>query len=201
MQIENLSNEIVKICRDLRKQKLVNATHGNISARYQDIMLITPTGCDFNSVESKDIVQMDINTGKVISLGKPSKEYDLHLSAYRKRPDIKAVVHAHSPNAVAISCINPKDIDDVVPAYTLSFALFTKRLPMIGYFKAGSPELAENASNKLIDHNAVLLQHHGVITVSDTLMKALYRVEEIEENCSIALHIGLNANCLNPDKL
>ena len=73
MQIENLSNEIVKICRDLRKQKLVNATHGNISARYEDIMLITPTGCDFNSVESKDIVQMDINTGKVISLGETIK--------------------------------------------------------------------------------------------------------------------------------
>lgn len=201
MQLDELSKEIVKICRTLRQTKLVNATHGNVSAKLGNTMLITPTGSDFELLDSSDIVLMDIPSGKIISQGKPSKEYELHLLAYRKRPDINAIVHAHSPKTVALSCTDIKDPEDMVPAYTLAFAIFTKHLPLVDYYKAGSSELAQKATDKLIDKNAVALKHHGIIVVADTLTKALYRVEEIEENSDIALSIGMKCHALDPENL
>lgn len=202
MNEAQIRDEIIFVCRQLRKKNLVNATHGNISARFDGKMLITPTGCDLETVQPQDLVSMDIQSGKVISDGKPSKEYAMHLFAYRERPDINGIVHAHSPNSVAVGCLPHTNPDNVTPAYTLAFALFTKKLPMIGYYKAGSHELAVKSVEKLKDHNAVLLAHHGLITISDTLTKAYYRVEEIEENSLIALQIGINGNkALDPDNL
>ncbi|WP_281758057.1 class II aldolase/adducin family protein [Succinatimonas hippei] len=202
MNEAQIRDEIILVCRQLRKKNLVNATHGNISARCDEKMLITPTGCDLETVQPEDLVTMDIKSGKVISDGKPSKEYAMHLFAYRERPDISGIVHAHSPNSVAVGCLPHTNPDNIAPAYTLAFALFTKELPMIGYYKAGSHELAVKAVEKLKDHNAVLLAHHGLITISDTLTKAYYRLEEIEENSLIALQIGINGNkALDPDNL
>ncbi len=201
MQIEELSEEIVRVCKNLRQTKLVNATHGNVSARIGNTMLITPTGSDFDSIKAQDIVLMDIESGEILSLGKPSKEYELHLLAYRNRPDINAVVHAHSPKTVALSCLQIDDFDNIVPAYTLAFAIFTKHLPLVDYYKAGSLELAQKSAEKLIDNNAVALKHHGIIVVSDSLKNALYRVEEIEENAEIALCIGKKCHALDPDNL
>lgn len=202
MNEAQIRDEIIFVCRQLRKKNLVNATHGNISARFDEKMLITPTGCDLETVQPEDLVTMDIKSGKVISDGNPSKEYAMHLFAYRERSDISGIVHAHSSNSVAVGCLPGTNPDNITPAYTLAFALFTKELPMIGYYKAGSHELAVKAVEKLKDHNAVLLAHHGLITISDTLTKAYYRLEEIEENSLIALQIGINGNkALDPDNL
>ena len=202
MNESQIRDEIIFVCRQLRKKNLVNATHGNISARFDEKMLITPTGCDLETVQPEDLVTMDIKSGKVISDGNPSKEYAMHLFAYRERADISGIVHAHSPKSVAVGCLPDVNPDNITPAYTLAFALFTKKLPMIGYYKAGSHELAVKAVEKLKDHNAVLLAHHGLITISDTLTKAYYRLEEIEENSIIALQIGINGNkALDPDNL
>ena len=98
MNESQIRDEIIFVCRQLRKKNLVNATHGNISARFNKIMLITPTGCDLETVQPQDLVSMDIQSGEVISAGKPSKEYAMHLFAYRERPDINGIVHAHSPS-------------------------------------------------------------------------------------------------------
>lgn len=202
MNESQIRDEIIFVCRQLRKKNLVNATHGNISARFNKIMLITPTGCDLETVQPQDLVSMDIQSGEVISAGKPSKEYAMHLFAYREHPDINGIVHAHSPNSVAVGCLPDINPDNITPAYTLAFALFTKKLPMIGYYKAGSMELAKKAAEQLKTHNAVLLAHHGLITVADNLTKAYYRLEEIEENSAIALQIGIKGNkALNPYKL
>ncbi len=201
-EVEQIKADLIQICRRLRAKNLVNATHGNVSARYQDNMIITPTGCDLETVTASDLVTLNIKTGLTVGKGEPSKEYEMHLLIYQIRPDISAVVHAHSPMSVAVGCLPHNDCDNIVPAYTLAFALFTKQLPMIGYFKAGSSELAQAAASKIKICNAVLLAHHGLITTADSLIKAYYRLEEIEENCAIALKIGLQGNAyLDPKKL
>lgn len=195
--------ELIRVCRKLRERGLVNATHGNVSVRKGDTMLITPTGCDLEEVEADELVAMDIPSAKVISAGKPSKEWELHLAVYRERPDAGGIVHAHSPRSVALGC-KWGDVgkESIVPCYTLAFALFAKRLPMVGYYSAGSHELAAAAAAKLKEGCAVLLAHHGLITLAPSVKKAYYRLEEIEENCGIALSIGVSGNQeLNPDRL
>lgn len=195
-------SELIYVCRKLREKGLVNATHGNISVRIGDLMYITPTGCDLETVVEDDLVAMDIASGKVVSEGKPSKEWEMHLLTYRERSEVGGIVHAHSPKSVAIGCFYEGANPDIVPCYTLTFGLFTKHLPMIGYYKAGSHELAAHAAEVLKDHNAVLLAHHGLITAQNTVRSAYYRLEEIEENCEIALAIGLKGRAhLDPDQI
>lgn len=205
MSVETDYLDISKVCKLLRDKGLVNATHGNVSFRHGNIMYITRSGSDLESIKKEDISLVDLTTKKVLEGGAPipSKEYLMHAYIYDARSDVNAVVHAHSPNSVAVGCLGEvKDPTNIVPSYTLSFALFTKYLPMIPYYKAGSEELAREACKGLGEGSAVLLQFHGLITVSDTLMKAFYRLEEIEENCSIALKIGLkNNNSLDPKEL
>ena len=72
-------SELIYVCRKLREKNLVNATHGNISVRLGDLMYITPTGCDLESVSEEDLVAVDIKTACVRSAGKPSKEWEMHL--------------------------------------------------------------------------------------------------------------------------
>ncbi len=195
-------SELIYVCRKLREKGLVNATHGNISVRIGDVMYITPTGCDLETVQENELVAMDIASGKVISEGKPSKEWEMHLLTYQERSDVGGIVHAHSPKSVAVGCCFEGEQENIVPCYTLTFGLFTKRLPMIRYYKAGSHELASHAAGVLKDHPAVLLAHHGLITVQKTVRNAYYRLEEIEENCDIALSIGLKGRAqLDPDKI
>lgn len=198
----NPKADLILVCRKLRERGLVNATHGNVSVRIGGTMYITPTGCDLETVIEDELVGMDINTAAVTTQGKPSKEWEMHLLTYRERPDVGGIVHAHSPKSVAVGCIKGEECDDLVPSYTLSFALFTKHLPMIGYFKAGSHELAAHASEILKTSSAVLLAHHGLITARENIISAYYRLEEIEENCGIALAIGLEGrSSLDPDRL
>ena len=195
-------SELIYVCRKLREKNLVNATHGNISVRLGDLMYITPTGCDLESVSEEDLVAVDIKTACVRSEGKPSKEWEMHLLTYRERPDVGGIVHAHSPKSVAVGCFYEGENDDIVPCYTLTFGLFTKRLPMIGYYKAGSHELAEHAATVLKNNPAVLMAHHGLINAQKTVRNAYYRLEEIEENCEIALAIGLKGrHCLDPERI
>ena len=92
MNDSKLRDEIIFICRQLRKKNLVNATHGNISGRFNDLMLITPTGCDLEQVAPDDLVSMDIKSGEITSKGNPSKEYAMHLLTYRERPDVAGIV-------------------------------------------------------------------------------------------------------------
>ena len=184
-------SELIYVCRKLREKGLVNATHGNISVRVGDVMYITPTGCDLESVTEDELVAVKIADGTVISDGKPSQEWEMHLLTYQERPDVGGIVHAHSPKSVAVGCFYENESKNIVPCYTLSFALFTKTLPMVGYYKAGSHELATHAAAVLKDHPAVLLAHHGLITAQKSVRSAYYRLEEIEENCGIALSIGL----------
>lgn len=202
MTQNNEKSDLIKVCRKLRERGLVNATHGNVSVRIGGTMFITPTGCDLETVKEDELVGMDIATAAVTTPGKPSKEWEMHLLTYRLRPDVGGIVHAHSPKSVAVGCMRGGECADLVPAYTLSFALFTRHLPMIGYFKAGSHELAARASEALKDSSAVLLAHHGLITARENIISAYYRLEEIEENCGIALAIGLEGrSSLDPDKL
>lgn len=199
-------SELIYVCRKLREKGLVNATHGNISIRVGDVMYITPTGCDLETVVEDELTMMDIKSGEHLAGPKESKEWEMHLLTYQNRPDVGGIVHAHSPKSVALGCFYtvPDDevIKNIVPCYTLTFGLFTKYLPMIGYYKAGSHELAAHASEVLKTNPAVLLAHHGLITAQKNVRSAYYRLEEIEENCEIALTIGLQGRtALDPEKI
>jgi 3-dehydro-4-phosphotetronate decarboxylase len=90
---------------------------GNMSARVADGVLVTPTNSCLGRLEAGRISKLEWN-GKLLGGDPPSKEWVLHLAVYRARPDAGAVVHLHSPCAVAVSCLNGLNADNVLPPIT-----------------------------------------------------------------------------------
>lgn len=159
---------------------------GNMSARLADGVLVTPTNSCLGRLEKDRISKLD-GDGKLISGDPPSKEWVLHLAIYRARPDAGAVVHLHSPHAVAVSCLNGLNSDNVLPPLTPYFVMRIGRLPLVPYYPPGDPGLAEAAGRVAGRCRGVLLAHHGTVVSGKDLDDAVYNAEELEETARLFL--------------
>jgi len=159
---------------------------GNMSARVADGVLVTPTNSCLGRLEKDRISKLD-GDGKLISGDPPSKEWVLHLAIYRARTDCGAVVHLHSPHAVAVSCLNGLNSDNVLPPLTPYFVMRIGRLPLVPYYPPGDPGLAEAAGRVAGRCRGVLLAHHGTVVSGKDLDDAVYNAEELEETARLFL--------------
>ncbi len=159
---------------------------GNMSVRLPDGVLVTPTNSCLGRLEKDRISKLD-GDGNRISGDPPSKEWGLHLAVYRARPNAGAVVHLHSPHAVAVSCLNGLNTDNVLPPITPYFVMRIGRLPLVPYYPPGDPGLAEAAGRLASRCRGILLAHHGTVTAGMDLDDAVYNAEELEETARLFL--------------
>ena len=98
--------EIIEVSTEIYEKGLVSGKSGNISARFKgengDIIAITPTLKSLSELIEEDIVLVDID-GNILTKGKPSSEVNMHLEIYKRRPDVNAIVHTHSPYATGFA--------------------------------------------------------------------------------------------------
>jgi L-fuculose-phosphate aldolase len=167
--------EIISVSNEIYDKGLVSGKAGNISARFGDMIAITPTLKSLSNLDEKDIVLVNMD-GEVLTKGKPSSEVNMHLEIYKKRSDVKAIVHTHSPYATgfAFSDKNLKRLEGFG-------AIKTPYLSYIEYEKPGSDELAKSTSEGLGDEDVLILKNHGVICVSDELKEAMLLAVFVEE--------------------
>ena len=90
--------EIIEVSHELYEKGLVPGKAGNISARFGDVVAITPTLKSLSNLKEEDIVLVDMQAN-ILTKGTPSSEVNMHLEIYKKRPDANAIVHTHSPYA------------------------------------------------------------------------------------------------------
>ena len=114
--------------------------------------------------------------GNVLTHGKPSSEVNMHLGIYKKRPDVTAIVHTHSPYATGFAFSDKK-----LKRLEGFGAIKTPYLPSIEYEKPGTDELANSASEGIGDEDVLVLKNHGVICVSDDLREAMLLAVFVEE--------------------
>jgi len=186
--------EIVSAGRAMVAKGLVAGTWGNVSVRIpgSEQVLVTPSGRDYDSLTSAEIVVVD-SQGRVISGGVPSSETPLHLAIYRQRRDVQAIVHTHSVFASACAVARrgiPPVIEDLVQ-------LVGGEVEVAAYALPGTVELALNAVQALGDKQAVLLANHGVIGCGTKLSEAMLACELVEK----AAQIYLYANTLGGAKV
>ena len=116
-----LRKEMVRVCRKLSAKGLIAASDGNVSCRAgNDLLLITPGGRSKGSVEPPDLLLVDHEGTVHEGAGKPSSELRMHLLAYRRRPDVNAVVHAHPPMLTALTLAGIPFRADVLPEVWLT---------------------------------------------------------------------------------
>jgi L-fuculose-phosphate aldolase len=179
-------SEIVRVARLLRSRGLAIGTSGNVGARLDDGRIaITPSTMDYDEMTAEDIVVVGPDGAPSEGRHRPSSELALHVEIFAARPDVRAIVHTHSPFATTFAAARRP-----VPAvhYVLALLVAPGRddLRVAPYATFGTVELARNAVATLGSDAAVLLANHGVVAVAGSLASALGRAERVEELAMLA---------------
>ncbi len=174
--IESLKNEIVKTVKDFNSSGLSITTTGNLSARYEDGFLITPTGVSYNELETEDIVYCETNGNTSDGSLQPSSEWRIHSAIYSSKKEINAVAHVHSPYATGLACAQKS-----IPAFHYMIALAGgDDIPCSAYATFGSDELSKNIVQSLQNRTACLMANHGQIAIGKDIASAYKLAHEVE---------------------
>ncbi|PID51572.1 MAG: L-fuculose phosphate aldolase [Pasteurellales bacterium] len=175
MNRKELSRKIIDTCLEMGRLGLNQGTAGNISVRYKDGMLITPTGTPYHLLTEDDIVYVDGNRN--FEEGKlPSSEWNFHLAVYDSRPDCDAVIHNHAINCAAVSILEK----EIPPIHYMVAVGGNDHIPCIPYATFGSLQLSEYVREGIKESKAILLAHHGFLGAEKNLDKALWLAQEVE---------------------
>lgn len=185
-EVDAIRAEIVRIARQLMERRLAIGTSGNVGARLADGRLaITPSTMDYDDMTPEDVVIVTADGSPSEGRHRPSSELALHVGLFAARPDVLAIVHTHSPYAMAFAAARrPIPAVHYVIAPLVAPGHDTIRVAPYGTF--GTEELARNAVIALGDDHAVLLANHGTVAVAGSLAGALRRAERVEELATIA---------------
>lgn len=175
-----LRAEVVRVAQALDQAGFCPSKSGNVSARWRDGLLITPTGLPYAAMRPDDVVELDLSGSRRAGTLDPSSEWPLHSGIYKARPDAGAVVHTHSPMATALSCTRVG-----IPAFHYMIAICGGAGIRCGeYATVGTQKLADNAVEALWNRKAALLANHGVVTIGTTLEGARVIAAEVENLAS-----------------
>ena len=167
--------EIIKFAKMLNDKKLSALRSGNISIRYKNGFLITPSGQKYSSLKVKDIVFVNLK-GEFNNKQKPSSEWRFHQDIYISKKNAKAIVHSHSTNATALSTHNKK-----IPSFHYMVALAGgSDIKCAKYATYGTRELSKNILKALKNRFACLIANHGQITFGSSLAEAFELAEEVD---------------------
>lgn len=168
---------IVAACRRLAEKGLMPGSAGNVSCRIAGGMLITPSGARAEALRPEDLVALDLAGGGAPSGLRPSSEWRLHASIYRRTPEAQAVVHAHADHATALACCRRP-----LPAFHYLVAAFGgAEVPCLPYAPFGTVALAEAAAAALERHTACLLANHGMVCRGPSLDRAVANALLLED--------------------
>ena len=192
--MSKLKAEVIKYSKKLNIKNLSALRSGNISVRVKekgiDGFYITPSGMRYSSLKTKDIVFVSLKGIFDKKKNKPSSEWRFHQDIYVNKKEAKAIVHAHSTCATAVSS-HQKNI----PAFHYMVAVAGgEDLKCTKYATFGTKQLSKNIIKALKNRSACLIANHGQVAFADNLEKAFELAQEIENICHQyinALRIGI----------
>ena len=174
--MKNLRSEIIKYSKMLNSKKLSALRSGNISSRYKDGFLITPSGKKYSTLKQSDIVFVSLNGYFDKKKGIPSSEWKFHQDIYINKKEAKAIVHAHSTFATAVSTHKRG-----IPPFLYMVAMAGGHdIKCAKYATFGTRQLSKNILKALKGRKACLISNHGQIAFEESLSKAFELAEEVE---------------------
>lgn len=154
---------------------------GNVSVRVDaDRVLVTPSGRHKGFLEPRDLVMVAAD-GTIMEGARPTSELGMHLEIYRRRADVRAVVHAHPPHVVALSLAGVSLATHTLPE--LVFQVGSVR--HAGYATPTTDEVVRAIRKPIQERDAVVLDRHGTVTVGRNLQEAFNLLETIEHTARI----------------
>jgi len=192
--VNKLKSETIKYSKKLNSTNLSALRSGNISVRVKeekiDGFYITPSGVKYSSLKSKDIVFVSLKGKFDKKKGIPSSEWRFHQDIYVNKKDAKAIVHAHSTCATAVSTHQKS-----IPAFHYMIGVAGgEDIKCTKYATFGTRKLSNNILSALKNRSACLIGNHGQIAFGENLDKAFELAQEVENICNQyinALRIGI----------
>jgi len=176
-----LRDQIVRVMRQMDQRGLNRGTSGNVSARFQDGLLVTPSGVVPDELTAGSVVFVNAAGESPADGARPSSEWRMHAGLYACRADIGAVVHCHSRHATILACAGRP----IPPLHYMVGVSGRASVPLAPYQPFGSVELADAVADAMQGGLACLMANHGLITVGRTLSRALAVAEEMEEQAAV----------------
>ena len=174
--------QMIRIGHLCYERHLLVAMDGNLSMVLDDgTVLCTRAGCHKGFLSDDDLVVIDRSGRKIRGQGEPTSEMAMHLACYNARPDVRAVVHAHPPIAVAFTIAGVSMARCVLPEVVLTLGT----IPTLDYRTTGTGDLASLVGEHIQQHDAVLMDRHGAVCVGGDLLEAFCRLETMEHTALI----------------
>ena len=182
-----LRTRIVGTAKRLNGLGLNTGKSGNVSARWEDGFIVTPSGKSYDGLDPDELVF--VRADGTHGAGRPSSEWRLHRDVYGRRPEAQAIVHTHSPFATTLACLRRG-----IPAfhYEIAFA-GGNDIRCSGYATFGTQELSDLALAALDGRRACLMANHGVVAFGNATEDALALAEKVESLARLywqALQVG-----------
>lgn len=176
--------DLCEVGRRIWLREYVASNDGNFSLRIsENEVLTTPTGVSKGFLTPDMICKVDMEGRKLEGACQPSSEVHTHLAIYRRRPDVRAVVHAHPPTATGFAVAGLSLDVSVLPEAVVGLG----GVPLCPYALPGSPEVPEALKQHLGQYDAFLLANHGAITIGPDLWTAYHRMEVLEHSARVLL--------------
>jgi len=180
----DIQSLMIETGRKLYQRQMVAGSDGNISVRVPDgTIIITPSGQALAELSTDDLVTVDLEGNVLSGELKPSSELAMHLAVYKARPDINACVHSHAPHATAFAITGIEPPENILP----EVLLFVGRIPITEYAPCGTQALPDLLAQYIVDHSAILMGNHGLLTMGQNLTEAYNRHETVEHFARIYL--------------
>ncbi len=192
-------NQFVERARRVGRAGLTVCSSGNLSWRIGDEVLISGTGSWVPELTADRVSVCRFNDGEVLNGIRPSMESVFHLGVMREREDVGCVLHFQSPYATAVACMKHRP---TVFNFTAECPLHVgEEIPMIPYYRPGSPELAKAVVDAMREHNSIMLLKHGQVVCGKDFNQAMERAMFFEMACRIAVLNGDNVDPLTRDEI
>mgnify|MGYP006274254857 CR=1 FL=1 len=167
---------VADIMNRLYAKGLTTTSGGNVSMRLKQKILITPSQTDKGNMRGEQIGVITLDGKNLTPNLKLSMETGMHQAIYKARKDVRAIVHAHPFAATALSAREGL-IDSRINGEARAML---GKPAFVPYETMGTTDLAQKAAKAIVNSNAIILQHHGILTVGETLLQAFDRLELME---------------------
>jgi L-fuculose-phosphate aldolase len=170
-----LRERVIACARDMNAVGINQGKSGNVSARWADGFLVTPSGVPYASLQPADLAFVD-GSGRAEGRLPPSSEWRFHFDIYKQRAAANAIVHAHPPCATALACQGRG-----IPAFHYMVAAAGgPDIPCAAYATFGTAELSAHVVAALQGRRACLMAQHGLVATGPDLSRALALAVEVE---------------------
>lgn len=173
-----LREQLIEQCLFMNSSGLSAGTSGNLSVRYQNQLLITPSGIPYEKLEPDMLAGLSLDGGYGAWQGpfKPSSEWRFHLDLMKERDDVQAIVHAHPPYCTSLAITHRE-----IPAIHYMIAAFGgNTIRCADYATFGTAQLSAHVLEAMRERQGCLMANHGMLVAGGSLDKAMWLAVELE---------------------